>query len=214
MAPVFDPVFGKFCKKCDVWKPSTKYYPKKGYKEGLDTVCIPCVLDLNKYYAARRKKARGPLWKCCTMCRAHKHRREYDLTKKGGLERKAQCKKCSTAAKTRFDFVKHSLNNGKRLKLSPSELGLTETDYEKLLDGQGGTCGMCSTTITLYDKKEEAVMDYDLVSGFIDLSDAEKKKHVHGVLCTKCHKVLERNGYVRARVAEEVTKIGNYLLNH
>lgn len=130
---------------------------------GRTKICSECMSN----ETARVKKVRlrlmnsesRPGFKWCPTCESYK---EYDNFYTTSRTTGDSCKECAVTS-----------GNNARLK---SNYNLTEADYQKILDYQGGVCAICGNK----PSKKRFHVDHDHITGLI-----------RGILCLWCnHKVL------------------------
>jgi hypothetical protein len=66
--------------------------------------------------------------------------------------------------------------------------GITASEYERMLELQGGACAICGET----PKKKTLSVDHVHVDGYENFTAEEKKKYVRGLICQSCNVTLGR----------------------
>lgn len=112
----------------------------------------------------------------CTKCKKFKSWEEFSNTKDGSANNKnSKCKICRKL---------HHANNSQKYRISSRksnlkrQYGLTENDYNDLLEKQNNRCAICKTKIP--DKRKK----------FFCIDHNHKNKKIRGLLCNKCNKGL------------------------
>jgi len=78
-------------------------------------------------------------------------------------------------------------------KATLKKYGLTEDEWIVLYNKNGGLCYICNVPFDGSDRGEKprlACVDHDHVKGFKAMSSDEKKKHIRGMLCSQCNRLL------------------------
>ena len=137
------------CGKCKVERPLTDFHRDKTHKDGRVTTCSEC---RSAYSREHHAKNRGEI---------NKRMREYAKGHRGGYTERQK---------------KWRLKNPKKHKsqVLKMEYGITLENYIKLLELQGGGCGICKK---LPDSEEPYLA--------VDHNHATQK--VRGILCRNCN---------------------------
>lgn len=117
--------------------------------------------------------------KTCTRCKTYKLFSGFAVNSKGRYGYKSVCKSCSnkgqrslTKRRREEDPVKWS--QYRRDKLLKSAYGITQKDFDKMLEAQSGRCAVCGTA----ENQVTNVM-------FVDHCHSTGK--VRGLLCSLCN---------------------------
>jgi len=68
--------------------------------------------------------------------------------------------------------------------------GLTEREYNRMLKLQGGVCAICGAKA----KTRRLAVDHEHVKGFKNMSAAEKRRFVRGIVCFTCNWIMLSRG--------------------
>lgn len=134
--------------------------------------------------AAQREKIRqallaepGPM-KRCPSCEQMKDR-DTEFGKRGNrVTSKSHCKTCEASGQARRyrSLAPDAATRLQRDKALARMHGLTTSDYERLLDAQGGRCAICGTTDPGRRNTSNFAIDHDHTTG-----------EVRGLLCNGCN---------------------------
>lgn len=91
-------------------------------------------------------------------------------------------------------------------KATLKKYGLSEPEWNDILQSQGGVCPICKKVPTT----GRWVTDHFHVKGFKKMSPEEKKKHVRGVCCTHCNRFYLAKGMT----IEKAKNMVIYLTTH
>lgn len=127
--------------------------------------------------------------KVCTTCKIDKPLEEFTKSKFGKYGKTSKCKSCEAA---RFQKLKNTLkaagktthnNTHKRRHILKKVYGLSEVDYNKLLESQNKVCGICKLPElgTSGPKRTPKAMAVD---------HNHKTNAVRGLLCGMCNTAL------------------------
>lgn len=147
------------CYECKKVKPSDAFYPDESRYNGLQSKCKEC-RRVDKYSNFRTKTS-----KVCSGCKIDKPVSEF-YKKNSGDGYQGYCKQCSLAKKKRWDSKK---SDERRLERVERKYGLKASDYENLLESQGGVCAICKREV-------ELVVDH-----------CHDSNEVRGLLCQQCN---------------------------
>lgn len=124
----------------------------------------------------------------CKKCGKEKSEDEYYLEKRSKRGYQARCKECCKAdARAVFEAnpepyrerAKAAHSYEKRRARTLAKHGLTENDYQELLDKQKGHCAICPSTISNHNMTDLLLVDHCHETG-----------KVRGLLCHNCNALL------------------------
>jgi hypothetical protein len=140
----------KRCKKCGEVKPLSEFYRATGMKDGHRSECKSChKAKQQRWYAENREHAIAQVkrWQQTNKDHLHAYRREYRQRRK---------------VEERDAYLRRSF-------------GITQADYDALLERQGGGCAICGKP----PGKISLHVDHDHETG-----------EVRGLLCVGCNNAL------------------------
>lgn len=179
----------KTCCKCGQEKCVSEFYKHKSAHDGLQTSCKACQ---GLYQKQRTPPARvTPDSKTCLRCKEEKPSSEFykDLRCKDGLQ--PLCKVCNgAAANASHDRNREEINRRARLRDAShperkkaknklrrwSRYKITETDYLRMVERQGGVCAICGEPPT---SGKTLCIDHDHKTG-----------RLRKLLCDPCNMAL------------------------
>jgi hypothetical protein len=142
----------KRCKKCGETKPLSEFYRATGMKDGHRSECKAChKTKQQRWYQENRQHAIAQVkaWQQANKEHLHAYRREYRQRRK---------------AEERDAYLRRTF-------------GITQADYDALLDAQGGGCAICGKR----PGKIALHVDHDHETG-----------EIRGLLCVGCNNALGR----------------------
>lgn len=199
----------KRCSRCKITKSVEEFYKNRSTKDGMQSVCKPCqhqvrleyeerhaeVLALRRAERLARRPPEGAM-KVCRKCGETKvmlafyaHRSTQD----GRANYCMECQKATTRAwqKANADKVREYNSrpkDGAKKKRDHRQwwlrlYNLSQDDYARLLDEQGGVCAICHQPERYIDSRtghaRNLSVDHDHATG-----------HVRGLLCGRCNRGL------------------------
>lgn len=193
----------KFCKRCEESKSVEDFYRRSSGL--LSYLCKPCTRAVsNRKRNEERRIAREarlalplPTEKACTQCEEVKALDEF--YRQGAKRRYSECKDC--ARKRQQEWYAQPENRVRTYNTvatyrcaNPDKVralnlrkcyGITPEDYDRLYDGQGGRCAICSKeglrygTGTAETRYQVLCVDHDHTTG-----------GVRGLLCSSCNRAI------------------------
>lgn len=123
--------------------------------------------------------------KTCTACKTPKPLGAFGTDRREGRTHYSHCKECRKAEVNAWRLKNRDAHNAaerRRYAESPTKwdrhlrnkYGIDAAEYERLLEGQGGRCGVCKE-----GSEETLAVDHDHATGA-----------VRGLLCAKCNRML------------------------
>ena len=148
---------GKRCGKCGKVKPPSKFRRATREKDGLQHTCRACRDDAYRNNL-RERQPEGT--KHCPTCETPKDVAEFNTARNTADGLAAICREC----------VKWTSREKK--------YGITHSEFDRMLVGQGGRCAICLTDSPHTDAKHPDgwCVDHDHESG-----------NVRGILCLPCN---------------------------
>jgi hypothetical protein len=190
-----DPSLLLHCYMCQQEKTAFEFHRDRGRQSGYASRCRACTKVHNKTRPgakAMRKRARVKREASLRrrgrprkprveghLCRSCKFVMSADLfwsdsTRSDGISRR--CKICVSSQQVNEEALRERRRNQKRRKSHKTLLrrnyGLTLDDYQRMLDAQGGVCGICRRP----PGKRRLAVDH-----------CHKNGNVRGLLCTRCN---------------------------
>lgn len=140
--------------------------------------------------------------KTCSKCKTYKLIHQFAVNSKGKHGFKSICKSCSnkaqrSLAKRRREEDPVKWSQYRRDKLLKSAYGMTQEDFDRMLESQDGGCAVCGVT-------ENQVTDVMFVDHCHDTGK------VRGLLCSLCNSGI---GKLQDN-PEIILKAYRYLLKH
>ena len=115
----------------------------------------------------------APPFKLCCTCKCVKPANEFSSRLKAKTGLRSDCKKCATAAATKWRKDNVDTSKAIRRRMTLKQYGLSMSDYAALLEKQGNGCaicgGQCSSGLRL-------AVDHNHYTG-----------EVRGLLCWHCN---------------------------
>ena len=195
---------GRTCAFCGAFKPHSEFYSLKTGSFGTGGPCRPCNAQKARDLAERRRKEYGipPLgprkppaqvapeqtsnWptgrRKCAHCRIEKDLSEFGRSEHGHLGRKATCNVCRRVAHRKAKY------------------GITDDEYIRMLEAQGGVCAICG-------KPEKKQQWGHAIALSVDHNHTTGK--VRDLLCHHCNSWI-----APLEQAEWLAKAEAYLLRH
>ena len=160
----------------------------------------PTTLAERQAIVQRPKQAAGADVRTCNKCGEAKAPEEFYPRYDHASLLMATCKECKRAYARRYhtenkdDPQFKEKRRGRRIRF---EYGIDNSEYERLLAAQGGTCAGCHTTEP--GRHEKFDIDHDHQTG-----------KVRGLLCGNCNRAL---GLLKDS-AETAANLATYLAKH
>lgn len=161
--------------------PENTYTKKSGRQTG-KTSCATCVKERQRRYNARRRAGQDTSRKVRTHCQ-----RGHELTEAntmivrgrrpgGTIEVSRRCRVCEAAKRERTrEYMRDYLLR--------TRYGLTRTEFDRMVEDQGGLCVICATRVAI-------AVDHDHETGV-----------VRGILCKGCNVAIGVIGDDKATMA-------------
>lgn len=152
----------KNCPGCSVVKPGCDFYKKSSNKDGLQGWCRACEAKSRRKLRkenASRETVVVPDFKTCSRCSTEKHNSGFSRSNGNTDGLKFYCKECDT--------VRHR----------KQKYGLTDEQFNALLESQGGACVICKFVPGPQD-------------GPLDVDHIHETDIVRGLLHRKCNRGL------------------------
>lgn len=122
--------------------------------------------------------------KICTVCKTEKDFSCYYNSKATKDGKGYRCKSCDDLARQGYEKRhKDKLLNNRRKAQRKYKYGLSDQQYNKLIEDQQGLCGICSVELV-----QQATIKHAPNTMCVDHS--HHTGEVRGLLCTKCNKGL------------------------
>ena len=155
----------KRCNCCGKVRSVSSFSKKSSNVDGLECICRTCYAvreQKRRKKLSQRKRINVPKEKVCPRCGVLRSSSDYyrDRTNLDGLH--YRCKTCHNA------------------KIRAQRYGVSQADYEGLLQKQKGVCAVCRRP---FKSKKEPAVDHDHKTGA-----------VRGLLCTSCNCAI---GYMK-----------------
>lgn len=144
----------KQCRKCRVEKPFAMFHKSKKERHGIDGECRECASN-------RRIRDNSK----CMVCGGTIPKKPWSPDG----HRKAETI-CSTTCRAKRKFI-----NAREWNLR-WKYGLTDGDYQRMLDAQGGKCAICGRTESGSKSGGAFAVDHD-----------HRTRKVRGLLCLPCN---------------------------
>ena len=87
-----------------------------------------------------------------------------------------------------------------------SKYGLDYWLWLAISEGQGHACGVCGKLPT----SGRLNVDHEHVKGYKDMTPAQKRKHVRGLLCYVCNKFFAMRGMTEEKARRLVKYLASY----
>ena len=146
----------KWCCRCKTALPRSEFNRNRNTKDGKQTYCRPCSAEDT---AERRRK-----WSDAQFARAAATNRAYRQTAK------------HREARALWHKSKDGRRSNRRTKIR-HKYGLTECQYDALMQRQGGLCAACG--VTLAD-----------ATRYVHIDHCHETRRVRGILCNGCNVAL------------------------
>ena len=168
----------KSCPDCGQDKAAEEFPLNKARPDGRGLYCRPCMSQRSKASYRKRQAAAGRVVKereqmpgqaRCPDCGEVKDLDQFPRNKSARAGRGGYCKPCHNARGVATYTRLHGSTRNYHLR---RRYGITATDYDVLVEAQGGVCALCHT-------REPQHVDHDHVTG-----------EVRGVLCSCCNQGL------------------------
>jgi hypothetical protein len=189
----------KICRHCELGKPITEFYKHEGGKHGVGTECKPCATARHREYMARKtgreiKPSTSILYARALLAEGKKYcpgceevlDLEHFSTHKGKQSggRAVYCRAC-VRERTRQRNARPDVKAKRKAEYQAQkeqarvckmfrDFGLTEEDYERMLEEQDRKCMICGDPHGTSGKS--LAVDHDHDSGLI-----------RGLLCSRCN---------------------------
>lgn len=121
----------------------------------------------------------------------------YERSQRKGLN--YCCKSCTSDYNRKYNQEKKS---EKRATFYKNRYGLSQEDFNELMDLQNGCCAICKQPF-----EGQPHVDHEHVEGFEKMPAKEKRKYIRGLLCD-CHNRMIGQGHDNA---EELENGARYL---
>jgi len=168
----------KVCATCAAPKPLDAFHKNSSKSDGRRNSCKECTYKQDSYNGNRFRRKNGARHSeayyaaaladeanmlNCRTCKQPKHAREFsrDASRRDGFN--GECKPCVAMR------VKNRNYRSKHLRRT---YGITEDQYQMLLDAQGGVCAICGEP----PRTRRLAVDH-----------CHKGGHVRGLLCSHCN---------------------------
>lgn len=165
------------CTKCGTEKPFTDFYKSKRNRNGIEHRCKDC----QRHHGQRLERKNACLYdqgiisnpvttKLCSKCGLQKPSTEFNKQKSNSDGLQCYCKLCSK------ESTKHYDRNVR--------CGISQTDYDWLLQKQEGKCGLCLVTL-----QTRLHIDHDHSCCHPD-TRRTCKNCIRGLLCGDCNRMF------------------------
>lgn len=217
----------KHCRRCGTDRPRAEFHRNRSTRDGLQTYCKACSNEVRREYEERnaealaRRRAERLLTaedtgvKMCTKCGQTKPRITFYLNRNTKDGRATYCADCQRAATRAWNAA-----NADRVRQRNAEAraankatrpgdhrrywlglyGLTEEQYDALVEKQGGVCAICLMPERYVDARtgmpRRLAVDHDHETG-----------RVRGLLCGRCNRSIGQF----ADDHERLTRAAEYL---
>ena len=173
----------KICRDCGVAKAVTEYWKSQAAPDGLAPYCVPCFKQRNATSGARRAAKEGRQirrrksstlsvpagMKFCPSCEQILGIDQFVRNRSSKTGIGSYCRPCQNAKAAESIERLHGSTRHYHLK---QRYGIGAAEVEHMLDGQGWSCPLCDTSMTL----KSAHVDHDHLTGA-----------VRGILCFNCN---------------------------
>ncbi len=175
----------RVCTKCKTFKPLSKYFKGKGYKDGYRRQCKTCCSQANNVRGKIKRRRK------CGKCQEVKEASRFSLSKNNACWCKECCRK--SAAKWRNEnpekyakqnrrwredkeYRRRMIEYGRRRRLF-IRYEITVEDYDSMFDQQGGICAIC----------KEPPSKSNTRWGLLQVDHCHETGDVRGLLCGPCN---------------------------
>jgi len=186
----------KTCSKCGKEKAVTEFGVDNSRQDDLNGRCKKCHNLISRETTVRRRLGTKtqflrPIaihndmhW--CATCKKVHHKSKFNCssTSKSGLNNSCKLSNSLAYKKSRKSLLEHkgiAYKHSCRMRAMKQNYGLTEPQFQDLMNLQKGVCKICSKDFGL--QKKSAFVDHDHLTG-----------DVRGLLCQQCNSLL---GYAR-----------------
>jgi hypothetical protein len=172
----------KSCSKCSELLPLHEFWTDKSNKSGLKSSCIACCKTAWNAKPGRPPKGRAeyvpPTEKFCNGCEQTLPASSFSVRheRAKGKALRARCKQCVGKAHDEWRAKNPGASRVRNLK---SKYGISEAEYMKMLDEQGGGCALCGSKESKWATSPWLHVDHNHDTG-----------EVRGLLCHLCNIVV------------------------
>ena len=190
----------KTCRRCHTRQPIDNFSRDKYRKDGRVSHCKECQAEKWAAKPGRphkpRKEYETPKEKKCSGCAevlpaSHFHVRR---DRGNGKALQSKCKQCTSKIFKQWSDKNPGSSRKRNLK---KKYGIDEETYFKMLEDQGGGCGICGSTESGWKTSPWLHVDHCHTSGTI-----------RGLLCHQCNIMI---GCLEVREINDLTKVSEWL---
>jgi len=169
----------RICCRCKVEKPLEQFVKNKNKKHGRGHACLECHNSYRRKWDAEHPTESATVEeKICSMCETVKPASEFHRNRSSWTGLAARCKDCqANVSRGWYQQNKGRANKRMRSNALMRQYGLTEIEYDRILESQGGGCAICEAVSGNGDKRLS--VDHDHQTGA-----------VRGILCDPCNNAL------------------------
>jgi hypothetical protein len=91
-------------------------------------------------------------------------------------------------------------------KKTLQKYGLTEEDFNEILDRQGGVCPICKKA----PSTGRWVIDHEHIKGYKKMPSQKRKQYVRGITCWFCNRYFLAKGLTKDKAKNVVTYLDEY----